>query len=222
MTCLVLSRPNIRGIHTADALAAFNAPSSSFTDASRRWVCRHAATSYDEIEQATLRLVALRTSGNLSLAAAQLRMTLVSLMQWIGCRKLPFAFDDANIRGGAKEWLARIRGGAVPWDNEAIAGQEAVLVDLEARRALAGAGIEQAEAMKALRVILCKVGDKPHLTWLDAAPGGGHTAALGILLGLPVARLPLLDGVDLCCDRDGLLFGLALVRRTLAMSTVVP
>ena len=50
-------------------------------------------------------------------------------------RKLPFAFDDANSRGGPKEWLARIRGGSVPWDNEAIAGLEAVLTELEARRA---------------------------------------------------------------------------------------
>lgn len=76
--------------------------------------------------------------------------------------------------------------------------------------------------MSALLVILCKVGDKPRLTWLDAGPGGGHAAALGMLLGAPVARLPLLDGVELCCDRDGLLFGLALARRALAMSTVAP
>lgn len=68
------------------------------------------------------------------------------------------------------------------------------------------------------RTILCKVGDKPRVTWLDADPGGGHAAGLGRLLGVPVARLPLLDGVELCCDRDGLLFGLALVRSALATS----
>ena len=72
------------------------------------------------------------------------------------------------------------------------------------------------------RVILCKVGDKPRVTSLDADPGGGHAAALGKLLGVPVARLPLLDGVELCCDRDGLLLGLALARRTLAMPTIAP
>jgi len=74
--------------------------------------------------------------------------------------------------------------------------------------------------MTALRVILWKVGDKPRVTWLDADPGGGHAVALGRLLGTPVVRLPLLDDVELCCDRDGLLFGLALVRRTLATSPI--
>jgi hypothetical protein len=76
--------------------------------------------------------------------------------------------------------------------------------------------------MTALRVILCKVGDKPRVTWLDADPGGDHAVALGRLLGVPVARLTLLDGVELCCDRDGLLLGLALARRALAMFTFAP
>jgi hypothetical protein len=76
--------------------------------------------------------------------------------------------------------------------------------------------------MSALLVILCRVGDKPRVTWLDADPGGGHATALERLLGDPVARLPLLDGVELCCDRDGLLLGLALARRALAMFTVAP
>jgi hypothetical protein len=136
--CRGMDRRRIVAEYAADAIAALSAPASSFTEADRQWVCRHAATSYDEIEQATLRLVALRTSANVSMAAARLNMRPVSLMRWIERRELPFAFDDANIRDGAKEWLARIKGGRVPWDNEAIAGLEAVLTDLEARRALAG------------------------------------------------------------------------------------
>jgi hypothetical protein len=72
------------------------------------------------------------------------------------------------------------------------------------------------------RVILSRVGDKPRVTWLDADLGGGHAAALGRLLGVPVARLPLLDGVELCCDRDGLLLGLALVRRAPTMFPAAP
>lgn len=46
--------------------------------------------------------------------------------------------------------------------------------------------------------------------------------ALGRLLGVPVARLPLHDGVELCCDRDGLLLGLALARRALAAASSAP
>lgn len=145
LSCRGMDLRRIVAEYAADAIAALGAPASSFTEADRRWVCRHAATSFDEIEQATLRLVALRTSANVSMAAARLRMRPVSLMRWIGRRKLPFAFDDANIRDGAKEWLARIKGGSVPWDNEAIAGLEAVLVDLEARRALARPGSDKSK-----------------------------------------------------------------------------
>ena len=72
------------------------------------------------------------------------------------------------------------------------------------------------------RVILYRVGDKPRVTWLDGDPGGGHAAGLGRLLGVPVARLPLFDGVELCCDRDGLLLGLALVRRTPTTFSAAP
>lgn len=140
LSCRGVDLHRIVAEYAVDAAVALGVPASSFTDADRRWVCRHAATSYAEVERATLRLVALRTSANVSLAAARLGMKPVSLMRWIGRRQLPFAFDGANIRDGAKEWLARIRSGAVPWDNEAIAGLEAVLVDLEARRALAEPG----------------------------------------------------------------------------------
>jgi hypothetical protein len=145
LSCRGMDLHRIVREYAADAIAALGAPASSFTDTDRRWVCRHAATSYDEIEQATLRLVALRTSASVSLAAARLGMRPVSLMRWIGRWNLPFAFDDANIRDGAKEWLARIKGGTVPWDNEAIAGLEAVLVDLEARRALARPGSDKSK-----------------------------------------------------------------------------
>ena len=68
------------------------------------------------------------------------------------------------------------------------------------------------------RVILCRVGERPRLTRLATDPDGGHAAVVGELLGAPVALLPLHDGVHLCCDRDGLLFGLTLARRALARS----
>lgn len=45
-----------------------------------------------------------------------------------------FEFGDANVRDGAEEWLARVKGGpASPESREAIAGLEALLADLEAR-----------------------------------------------------------------------------------------
>jgi hypothetical protein len=72
------------------------------------------------------------------------------------------------------------------------------------------------------RVILYWVGDRPRVTWLAPDPGGGHATALGRLLGAPVAGLPLHDRVELCCDRDGLLLGLALAHRALAASPTAP
>jgi hypothetical protein len=68
------------------------------------------------------------------------------------------------------------------------------------------------------RVILCRVGEKPRVTWLASDPDGSHAAVLSELLGVPVVFLPLYDGVHLCCDRDGLLLGLTLARRTMARS----
>jgi len=56
----------------------------------RRWLLEHAtAMSLAEIEKATLRLVALRSSANLSHAAARLGMTSVSLSRWVARRDLP-------------------------------------------------------------------------------------------------------------------------------------
>jgi hypothetical protein len=42
--------------------------------------------------------------------------------------------------------------------------------------------------------------------------------ALQQALGGPVACVPWHDGIQLCCNRGGLLFGLALARRVLALS----
>jgi hypothetical protein len=60
------------------------------------------------------------------------------------------------------------------------------------------------------------------VTWFAADPSGGHAATMEALLGTPVARLPLHGGIQLCCDRDVLLFGLALARRALAVSLAEP
>jgi putative intracellular protease/amidase len=75
--------------YAGDAIAELAASSSSFTAADHAWVRDHAAASLAEIEAATLRLVAIRTSRNLSHAAARLGMAPVSLSRWLYCRKLP-------------------------------------------------------------------------------------------------------------------------------------
>src|SRR3954469_11874103 len=79
-----------------DALFELGAPTSSFTAADHAWVREHAAASLTEIEAATLRLITLRTSRNLSHAAARLGMSPVSLSRWLGHRKLPPASGESS------------------------------------------------------------------------------------------------------------------------------
>jgi ActR/RegA family two-component response regulator len=75
--------------YAADAIAELAAPAASFTADDHVWIRNHAAASLAEIEAATLRLVALYTSRNLSHAAARLGMAPVSLSRWLGRRELP-------------------------------------------------------------------------------------------------------------------------------------
>lgn len=74
--------------YTVDAVAELGALRASFTDRDHAWVRQYAAMSLAEIEKATLRIVALRTSRNLSRAAARLEMAPVSLASWIDRRTL--------------------------------------------------------------------------------------------------------------------------------------
>lgn len=85
--------PRIIDEYGRDAIAALGAPPGSFTSADRAWVLEYAARSLSEIEKATLRLVALRISQSLPLAAERLGMAPVSLARWLGRRKLPMHFD---------------------------------------------------------------------------------------------------------------------------------
>lgn len=88
--------------YAADARLELRAPISSFTAADHAWVREHAAASLTEIEAATLRLITLRTSRNLSDAAARLGMAPASLCRWIGRRKLPPASGEPSP---APTWL---------------------------------------------------------------------------------------------------------------------
>ena len=75
--------------YAEDAIAELGAPRTGFPAADRAWVRMHSSSSLPQIEKATLRLVAIRESRNLSNAAARLGMAPVSLTRWIGRRQLP-------------------------------------------------------------------------------------------------------------------------------------
>jgi hypothetical protein len=85
--------------YAGDAIAELAAPPSSFTARDHAWVRNNAAASLAEIEKATLRLVTLRTSRNMSHAAARLEMAPVSLSRWLGRRRsLPATRPDPGSR----------------------------------------------------------------------------------------------------------------------------
>lgn len=75
--------------YAEDAMTELKTSRTRFPADDHAWVRKHACTSLPEIEKATLRLVALRASRNISDAAARLGMAPVSLSRWIGHRRLP-------------------------------------------------------------------------------------------------------------------------------------
>lgn len=78
--------PRIIEEYANDAIARLGAPLACFTDADRSWVRRNSAQSLQDIEKGTLRVVALKTSPNLSQAASRLGMAPVSLTRWLARR----------------------------------------------------------------------------------------------------------------------------------------
>ena len=68
------------------------------------------------------------------------------------------------------------------------------------------------------RVILSRVGDHPHVTWLRSDLHGGDLSALTRVLGDLVACIAVHRGVELWCNQADLAFGLTLVHRTLLHS----
>jgi len=75
--------------YAEDAITELGTARTGFLPADREWVRMHSALSLPDIEKATLRLVAIRESRNLSTAASRLGMAPVSLKRWIERRKLP-------------------------------------------------------------------------------------------------------------------------------------
>ena len=79
--------------YAEDAIAQLGTLRTSFVAADREWVRTHSSASLPDIEKATLRLVALRESRNLTAAAGRLGMAPVSLSHWVGRRKLPMQVE---------------------------------------------------------------------------------------------------------------------------------
>jgi hypothetical protein len=84
--------PRIVEEYAQDAMATLDAPEASFTENDRKWVMAASAESLHDIAKATLRVVALRTSENISQAATRLGMASVSLSRWLG-RRPPLAIS---------------------------------------------------------------------------------------------------------------------------------
>lgn len=80
--------------YAEDAVAELATPRSGFHASDHEWVREYACQSLPEIEKATLRLVALRASRNLSDAAARLGMAPVSLARWVGRRRMPMTIVE--------------------------------------------------------------------------------------------------------------------------------
>jgi hypothetical protein len=62
--------------YASDAIVELGVSPSSFTSDDHTWVREHAANSLAEVEKATLRLTAIRSSPSASAAAARLGMSL--------------------------------------------------------------------------------------------------------------------------------------------------
>jgi hypothetical protein len=84
-----LELPRIIGEYAQEAIEMLGESSSAFTDDDRRWVIAHASQTHQQIEKATRRLVARRTSASLEQAAARLEMAGVSLSRWFARRPSP-------------------------------------------------------------------------------------------------------------------------------------
>jgi DNA-binding NtrC family response regulator len=100
--------PRIVEEFAADAAAALSS-NVSLSAKDHDWICKHSASSLDEIETTTLRLVALRQEGNVLRASRLLGISHVSLGQWFQRRYL--TVTPTTRRGPSRNALHQ--GGAV-------------------------------------------------------------------------------------------------------------
>jgi hypothetical protein len=72
--------------YALDAMRELNANPNTFTEKERKWVAKRDASSFADIEIATLRIVARNAAGNTSQAAARLGLSHVGLGKWFDRR----------------------------------------------------------------------------------------------------------------------------------------
>ena len=77
--------------YAQDAFCQLGHPGTTLSSEDLEWVRRHSTSSIAAIEKATLRLAAIRSSDDVGVAAARLRMSPTSLSLWIARRKVPMA-----------------------------------------------------------------------------------------------------------------------------------
>jgi hypothetical protein len=70
-----------------DAMRELNANPNAFTESERKWVAKREASSFADIEIATLRIVARNAAGNVYQAAARLGLSHVALGNWFARRR---------------------------------------------------------------------------------------------------------------------------------------
>lgn len=81
-------RQRIVAEYASDAIHELGAGPDSFTDADRAWVTQREATSFADLEIATVRIVALNHAGNVHKAATRLGLSHVALGDWFRRRGL--------------------------------------------------------------------------------------------------------------------------------------
>jgi hypothetical protein len=109
--------PRVVQAYAEDAISRLGAPTAAFSEADRQWVTRHAARSYQEIREATLRLVALNavsaTSSTMTRpaiiagAAAMLKRSSSTLDTWV--RRVQLSFGKP---AGERDAANRLESGA--------------------------------------------------------------------------------------------------------------
>jgi hypothetical protein len=86
-----------------DAITSLGVPHTAFLDEDSCWVLENAEDSIPEIQKATLRVVAVRASRNVSQAAALLGIKAISLSHWLDRRgQLPFGTAMSQQPGQAR------------------------------------------------------------------------------------------------------------------------